>query len=611
MIRQGSGAVALLVFSCSIPAHGEMVALAPVVVTATRTAETVDETLSSVTVIDRQEIERRQVLSVEDALQGLAGVGVARNGGFGKNASVFLRGTQSGHVLVLIDGVKVGSATLGTTAFQDIPIEQVERIEVVRGPRSSLYGSEAIGGVIQIFTRRGGGPTRPYFSLGAGSNSTSSLSAGLSGGGERGWFNLGVSNFDTQGFNSCSPPNAFSGCFAIEPDDDGFRNRSGSLQAGYRFENGAEVDFHALRGRSKNEFDGSFVNEARNVQQVLGGKLKFSPLAPWRVTLAGGQSRDESDNFLNGMSQSAFDTARDVFSIQNDLALGASQVLTLGYDHQRDRVSSNTPFTVDSRRNDGIFAQYLGQFGAHGVQASVRRDDNEQFGNEVTGSLGWGYQIAPWVRATASFGSGFKAPTFNDLFFPGFGNPNLDPEKSRSFEVGANGSAAGVRWSVNAFHTRIDDLIAFDAATFTPGNIAEARILGLELVASGKPLGFEVSGNVTLLDPENRSTDANRGNVLPRRAEESARLEVDRRFGAFRIGTSLFYEGRRFDDLANTIRLGSYATVDVRAEYTLFKAWTLQARVANLLDKDYQSAAFFNQDGRSFFVTLRYQPPAN
>lgn len=241
-------------------------ALAPVVVTASRIAETADQALASVTVITREDLERGQVPSVEDALRTVAGITVSRNGGRGKNASVFLRGAESDQVLVLIDGIKVGSATVGQTAFQDIPIEQVERIEIVRGPRSSLYGSEAIGGVIQIFTRRGGGTLRPYASLGTGSHSTATVLAGVQGGGERSWYNLSFSNLDTQGFNACSPPNAFSGCFALEPDRDAYRNRSYSLRAGHRFQNGMEVDVHALRAEGENEFDGTFVNESKTVQ---------------------------------------------------------------------------------------------------------------------------------------------------------------------------------------------------------------------------------------------------------------------------------------------------------------------------------------------------------
>ena len=584
--------------------------IAPIIVTATRTAQTADETLSSVTVITRKEIERQQAQFVQDLLRGIPGVDIANNGGPGKATSVFLRGTESDHVLVLIDGIKVGSATLGTTAFQDIPVEQIERIEIVRGPRSSLYGSEAIGGVIQIFTRKGGGPLKPYFSLGGDSYHTYNASAGVSGGGERGWFSLNASGIDTEGFNACDgkPSPGGAGCFTTEPDKDGYRNLSGSLRAGYRFDNGLEMDVHALRAEGKNEFDGSFVNESESVQQVVGGTARFSPADIWHITLTAGRSRDESDNFKDGAFQSRFDTQRDTLSFQNDLSIAPDHLLTVGGDYQDDRVDGTTAYAVTSRDNTGLFTQYQGRFGAHDVQLSLRRDDNEQFGNRNTGGVAWGYALSEGLRLTASYGTAFKAPTFNELYFPGFGNPNLRPEESDSIELGLSGKATWGHWSLNAYETRINDLIAFDASTFAPANIDQARIRGLEAVLGTRIGSWDLNTNLTLLDPENRSGGPNDGNVLPRRARQSLRLDADRDFGRYRLGATLLAAGKRYDDLANTRELGGYATIDLRAEVALAKDWRVQARVENLLDKDYETAAFFNQPGRSLYLTLRYQP---
>lgn len=582
----------------------------PIIVTATRTAQTADETLSSVTVITRKDIERQQAQSVQDLLRGIPGVSIANNGGPGKATSVFLRGTESDHVLVLIDGVKVGSATLGTTAFQDIPVEQIERIEIVRGPRSSLYGSEAIGGVIQLFTRKGGGSLKPFFSIGGGSYQTYSASAGLSGGGERGWFSVNGNAIETEGLNACDgkPSPGGAGCFTTEPDKDGYRNLSGSLHAGYRFDNGLETDVHVLRAEGTNEFDGSFVNESESVQQVLGGTVRFSPVDIWYITLTAGRSRDESDNFKDGTFQSRFGTQRDTLSFQNDLSVAPHHLLTVGADYQNDRVESTTAYTVSSRDNTGLFTQYQGTFGAHDVQLSVRRDDNEQFGDHTTGGAAWGYALSERLRLTASYGTAFKAPTFNELYFPGFGNPNLRPEESDSIELGLSGKAAWGHWSINAYETRIDDLIAFDASTFAPANIDQARIRGLEAVLGTQLGGWDLNTSFTLLDPQNRSSGANDGNVLPRRARQSLRLDADRDFGRYRLGATLLAAGKRYDDLANRRSLGGYATLDVRAEYFFAKDWRLQARIENLFDKVYETAAFFNQPGRSVYLTLRYQP---
>lgn len=604
-------ATALLLTPVLVPAqHASAQTLETVIVTASRIAETADETLASVTVITREDIERRQAYSVPDLLRGVPGLTVANQGGRGRLSSVFLRGTNANHVLVLVDGIKVGSATAGTTAFQDIPIDQIERIEIVRGPRSSLYGSEAVGGVIQIFTRRGGGPLRPRFSVGGGSYRTIEGSAGLSGGGDHGWFNAGIGGVDTRGFDACraEAATAFGGCFADEPDRDGHRNLSASLRAGYRFDNGLEIDAFGLLSRSDTEFDGTFQNESENRQQILGSTLRWSPLDPWDLTLDIGRSRDKSDNFKDGTFVSRFDTRRDSVALQNDIGLTLDHLLTLGIDYLQDRVDSSTDFAETSRDNTGVFGQYLGYFGDHDLQLALRHDDNQQFGGNSTGSAAWGYQVGGGLRLTLSYGTAFKAPTFNDLYFPGFGNPDLDPEESRSIEVGLAGTSDRVRWSVNAYRTRIDDLIAFDGTVGLPGNVDRAVIQGLEATVGTDLAGWEANASLTLLDPENRSDGPNRGKVLPRRPEQALRLDLDRDFGRYSLGGTVIAEGRRFDDLANNRRMSGFATVDLRGEYRLDRDWRLQARIENLFDKDYETSEFFNQPGRSAYLTLRYQP---
>jgi len=608
MNKKYLSATVMLLCASALPVLADNT-VAPIIITATRTAQTVDDTLASVTVITRDDIERQQAKSVTDVLRGLPGITISNNGGPGKATSVFLRGTESDHVLVLIDGVKVGSVTLGTTAFQHIPLEQIDRIEIVRGPRSSLYGSEAIGGVIQIFTRKGGGLLKPFFSLGGGSNHAYKASAGVTGGGKRGWFSLSASGNRTEGFNACNgkPSPGGAGCFTIEPDNDGYRNVSGSLRTGYQFENGLEVDAHALRASGDNEFDGSFVNESESVQQVLGGTIRFSPADSWQLALAASSSRDESDNFKDTTFQTRFDTERDTVSLQNDLYIESEQLLTIGVNFQDDRVDSTTDFAVTSRNNTGLFTQYLGTFARHELNLSLRHDDNEQFGGHVTGSVAWGYRLENDMRLTVSYGTAFKAPTFNELFYPGFGNPNLRPEESRSVEIGINDRNNWGQWALNMYETYIDDLIAFDASIFAPANIDQARIRGLEAILTTQIKGWHLNANLNFLDPKNHASGSNKGNLLARRARQSLRLDADHQFDKYTLGTTLFVQGKRYDNLANTRQLGGYSSVDLRAEYSMNNAWRLQARIANLFDKEYQTAAFFNQTGRSVFMTLRYQ----
>jgi len=606
-IRIMSGALALLL---AVPAAhaAEAVTTTPtVIVSATRTAETVDETLAPVSVITRADIERLQARSVADVLRGLPGVSLVNNGGAGKNTTLFLRGAESDQVLVLIDGVKAGDATSGLFKFQDFPIEQIERIEVVRGPRASLYGSEAIGGVVQIFTRKGGGELTPFARVSAGSRRTGEAAAGVSGGGERGWFSLSGSGFSTDGFDSCR---AFAGCFVVEPDEDGFRNRSLAARGGYRLSDRAEVELHALATSGDNEFDGSIFagNQSDQRQRIIGAKLGFSPLERWQVTLRGGRSRDEIDSFKDGVFVSEFLTRRDSFTLQNDVALGDAHLVTAGFDWQRDGIDSSVAFPVRSRWNKAVFAQYQGGFGAHDVQLAYRHDRNQQFGAANTGSVAWGLQFHPAARVVASFGNAFKAPTFNELFFPFFGDPGLEPERSRTAELSFRGASGTTRWSVGVFRSAVENLIGFDPVTFFAVNVGEATITGLEATLATRLLDFDVDASLTVLDPRNREAGANSGNLLPRRARQVARVDVDRRFGRLGLGATVLAQGHRFDDPANTRRLGGYTTVDLRAEYRIAKAWTAQARVENVLDKDFETAAFFNQPGRGVFFTLRYQP---
>jgi vitamin B12 transporter len=594
-----------------------------VIVTATRTAQTADEVLSSVTVISREDIERRQARSVEDLLRGTQGISITNNGGPGKNTSVFMRGTESDHILVLIDGVRAGSATSGGAAYGNIPIEQIERIEIVRGPRSSLYGSEAIGGVIQIFTRKGGkeGFT-PSFSIGGGSYGTFNGSAGLSGRSKRGWFNMNISGKNTNGFNSCSGkpyPNG-AGCFTNEPDRDGYQNVAGSFRAGYLFKNGLDIETNFMRSSGKVNYDGKYSNKSELVQQVFGGKARYSPFEFWKVTLAGGRSRENSKDFLGqGKNfKSRFDSRRDTITLQNDFTLNKSHLLTVGADYKNDTVSSSEDFEVTSRNNLGAFAQHQATVFKQDLELSIRYDENEQFGGNVTGGAGWGYTVTEWLRFTANVGTAFKAPTFNELYYPGgYSNANLRPEESVSYEFGTSGKIKQTNWAFNIYETQIHDLIANDAS-WVPQNINKVRIRGFEGMISTRIKKWQINTNLTLLDAQNKSSGTNRGNILPRRAKESFRFDVNRKFDKFKlfglsfnkytIGTQLLVVGQRYDDLANTRKLDSYVKLDIRGEYALNQNWRLQGRIENISNERYETASFYNQPGRNFFITLRYQP---
>lgn len=580
--------------------------LLTIVVTASRSAETVNEALVPVSQITRQDIERTGVATVSDALATVPGVIVSRNGGAGQTTSVFLRGTESDHVMVMIDGVRMGSATLGTTPFQDIPISQVEKIEVVRGPRSSLYGSEAIGGVIHIFTRRGGDGLKPTFSISGGSHNTAEVTAGVSGGSDDGWYAINASSSTTDGYNTCR--GSFeAGCFTVEPDDDGYDNTSVSLRGGGRLGERVSLDAALLNTSGEAEFDGSFQNGSETLTRVGHVRAAMTVTDHWSSSLLLGQSTDESENFLDEVFASRFETNRDQVSWQNDFFMGDSGLI-VGVDYTEDEVDSDSAFAVTSRDNTGVFASFDTRIGAGDLEVSIRSDDNEQFGTETTGGVAFGHDIGNGLRTTLSWGSAFKAPTFNELYFPGFGNPDLAAETAESIDLGIAGELGNGRWSVNLFHTEIENLIGFDPVTFAPVNIGRAEIDGIELAASTRAAGWTLGMALTLQDPKDTGGGANDGNQLPRRAEEILSLDADRAFGRWSVGGSIRSQGDSFDDLANLTELDGFTVVDLRAGIQAHKNWHLGIRVNNVFDEEYETAAFYPQDGTNVLATLRYTP---
>jgi vitamin B12 transporter len=586
----------------------EPVPLGETVVTASRAEQPLSESLAPTTVIDRSEIEE----SSSESLQGLLekrvpGLQMSLNGGHGKSTGLFFRGTNSDHVLVLINGVKQNSATSGTPAVQHLPLDQIERVEVVRGPRSSLYGAEAVGGVIQIFTRKGKAGLHPYAKAGYGTHNTRRYSAGVSGGAGGTTFSVNLSRFATDGIDAQE---------GGEPDDDGYDNNSASLSLGQELWQGGRAEFSFLRAEGTNEFDGSSVNETDFIQQSAQARFEQTVNAYWDTSLQFGESRDEADNFLNGSRQSFFDTRRLEGTWKNHIFPSRHQEIVLGVDYRLDKVdaagedllgnpwSSSSDFGNDSRENRAGFGRWSWKGERFQTQLGLRYDDNENFGSHTNGDVTLGYRLNKALRLTASYGTAFKAPTFNELYFPGFGNPDLEAETSRSAEIGLLGNAEWGTWEIRTFQTEIDDLIDFRSTPdgFMPINVEEAEIRGLELAAKVRRNGWQVRPSLTFLDPEN----ANTRNQLRRRAEQTFKLDVQRRWANWTLGGDVLAKSERYDDADNTERLGGYGLVNLRAAYRVNDRWQLQVKGNNVLDKEYQTALGYNSLGRTVFASVSY-----
>ncbi|CCE22638.1 TonB-dependent receptor domain-containing protein [Methylotuvimicrobium alcaliphilum] len=581
--------------------------LPEMLITATRSDSPKEHLATASTVYTREDIERLQVNTLPELLRGSTGLDITQQGGYGKNSSVFIRGTNSGHVLVLVDGIRFGSVTSGTSPFELLPIDQIERVEIIRGPQSSLWGAEALGGVIQIFTRKGAQKEKPTITIdaGGGSFNTAKASGTISGRYQNSWYTLGASHFNSQGFDARQPTTGFFG--VDEPDKDGFYNTGLNARLGHRFDNNAEMEATYMRSEGRNDFDGT-PNRMEFVNQVIGLSGAIDVIDNWRSTLRLGQSRDDADNFSpDGTFFSRFDSTRWNASWLNAIQLSDDHQLTLGADYRLDEADSTTDYTELSRYDVGVFGEWHGRFfDNHHLNGSIRWDENEAFGDFVTGSIGWRSNWDYGISTFANFGNGFKAPSFNQLYWPGFGNPNLMAEESKSVEVGLAGNHDWLQWEIRAYHTDLDNLIVyvFDPATFnlSAENIGKAQINGIEAEIGTQIFGWNAKLGMNLLRPVDRETN----NRLPRRTDRMLSFDLSRSFGPVDVGAFLLAEGYRYDDAANTTKVSGYATVDLRSAYHINKNWTISAQLNNLLDKQYQLVDTYNTADRNFFVSIRY-----
>src|SRR5690554_996623 len=574
-------------------------ALDAITITANRMPT--ENALAPTTVLTREQIDRLQINDLASLLSRLPGVATWSNGGLGKSSSISIRGTGSGHVLVLVDGVKWQSATSGSTAFEDFPVEQIERIEVVRGPRSGLYGSEAIGGVIQIFTRQGktGKPT-PYFSAGVGSKNTQKATVGVSGGDDNTRYNLSYNHLSSNGIDATSA--------LTYPDHDGYRNNNLSFRVNHQATEDWSVGASFLRANSYNEYDGTGEPvTADKVQQVLAINSGYTINDIWTMNFQLAESRDRQENYRDGGRFSHFNTRLRTASWTNGFALNDNHRLNIGVDYQHDTIESDGQYDETSRDNTGVFASWQANVESHEWLLSARHDDNEAFGEYTTGTAEYGYWITDALRVSGGIGTGFKSPSFNDLYYSGAGNPDVNPEKSKSYNIGIQGSPVWGNWAVNAYKTEIRDLIAWaddGSGWWKPFNVNEAKIKGIEFEVDTTIADWLVAFDVSFLKPEDDAT----GNYLPRRAQRLANFHLDKQWGKWATGASWKLRGRSFEDQANNTRLGGYGLLDLRVAYQVNNDWTVRLSGHNIFDKDYKTTANYNTLDRTVMLTVHYQP---
>jgi len=564
----------------------------PIIVTATRTAQTADESLASVTVITAKQIEQQQPNDLRELLTAISGIDMTNNGGTGKATSMFMRGTSSSHVLVMIDGIKVGSATSGSIAFQHIPVSQIERIEIVRGPRSSLYGSEAIGGVIQIFTKKGN-KEQANLEMGYGSYATSNIAAGISQSIGDTTYSLNAAQLKTNGFDAKDD---------TETDNDGYSNNSVSFNLSHKLSDSSSLQLNTLHANGSTEYDGS-SNNSKYVQQTSGLQYTARPLKNWNIKINASESLDESDNFSDLTFKSRFNTRRTSYTWQNDIDLNNNQILTVGLDYQNDSVVSTTVYNETSRNNTAGYIQHQWNGDKNDIQYALRNDNNQAFGSHVTGNLAWGHDFSKTFRLISSYGTAFRAPTFNQLYYPdtgfGGGDPTLKPEYSKTAEIELRKKHSWGDASFSFYNTQIDNLIS----GWPPSNVNKAQIDGVEIRVATKLAGWDTQAEISVLDPRDTTTNK----ILQRRAQKSFRLNMDKTSGKWSTGLSIIAQGYRYDDTSNNTKLNGYSLINLRASYAVTDKMSIKWKIDNLLDAKYETVSKYNNPGASAYISIVYR----
>lgn len=574
-----------------------------IVVTATRIEQSSDSVLAPVTVLNRDDIDAIQPVDMVDLLNKAPGATLTRTGGPGSASSLFLRGTNNEHTLFLLNGERISSATLGVTGFQFIDPQQIERVEILRGPRSSLYGSDAIGGVVQIFTRTAGAHPTASISAGYGDHGSYRANAGGSSAWNNFRFSGNLSSSFTEGFSSLDDHRA------ANADDDEYRNNSFNGTVGYDFGSDTKLDVSHFYTNTRNDLDNVFSPDlspfAEGWIQSTRAVLDTALTKWWQSKLSIGRSIDDNDTFDSEApsSHTQFRTTRKSASWQNDFTLGNQQTLTAGADYFDDHVDSSTTYTdsngkkIGSRDTTGYFAQYLATYDPVDVQIGARQDHIDRFGTETTGNVSVGFKLPEQHRLILSAGSAFRAPTLNELYWPidtySYGNPDLKAEESKNVEMELRGDYKLLQWAVSVYQNKIDNLIewAQDPASavgaYTPSNVANVTIRGGDFNISTEIAQWRVNGRLSYTNPRDDDTDL----VLQARNRRTLGLDVDRKFGKLLVGANWLLQDSRYADPANTHQLGGFGVVDLHANYDVTSNWQAALRLNNVLNKEYTTRA--------------------
>lgn len=573
-----------------------------VVVTGGRTGLVTTSSPSSY-VFTQQDIDAASVPDVVTLLSRVPGVSMDHSGGRGSNVSLRIRGSESDHVLVLIDGVRTASATNGTTALQNIPLSQIERIEVIKGPKSGIYGADALGGVVQIFTKKGKNYDNAYVEVGAGSHSSGSLAAGFNAGKDNIYYGVNVNKYETDGISrqfNTTGDNA---------DVDGYDEKSISFNIGRDALTGLNTDFSYLRTEADVDvdlFNGTLTDHTESETDTVSFSSDYKLNSQLELNIDLGYFKDNRETFA--ASPSIFETERNSVTAFLKYDFSEGQSLIFGSDYYDDTINSTTDFSNTERANEGYFTEYALNNEWVSVQLAYRQDRNERYGENDSGSIYVAKPLEGNQQLSFSYGRAFKAPTFNDSDFPsqfGFiGNPDIEPEKSRSIEIGYSKNWANTAFDFSVYKTEITNLIQLTPTFSTVENVGEAELFGGELAVTRKTKTTDYGASLSYVDAKNKITNER----LTRRPRA-----IFNSFVTARVSDDLSLSGAwRAEDTRNqtaTTTTAGFGLIDLGLDYNISQSSQLSIDINNLFDKEYfliSNSSTFSTEGRTFDLSYKY-----
>ena len=599
-----------------------------VFVTATRTRIPKKNVIADITLISEEQIKLAGSSSLPELLQRQPGIEISNNGGQGKVSTLFLRGASSTHSVILLDGIRIDSATAGLTAIENIPLSQIEKIEIVRGPASSLYGQDAIGGVIQIFTKKGLNGFKPYISFGYGKYNTSIAQGGIRGGDDTTSYAINLSSQNSTGFSAFEPntnPAATANIYNL--DKDSYRNKSVSASLSHKINEKLDINFQYFLSQGKNKYDNRYANWDPSIdwkntqdQESLSGTVNSQLTNYWKSSLRVGLGIDdyvEKQRYISGATRevdNVYKTIQNQITWQNDLILPLGSLVLL-YDKLDQKINvTDTSYSKKDRQNDAYMIGYNLSQANHNFQANVRKDFNSVYRDATTGNIGYSYAIDSNWSIASSFGTAFRSPTFNYLYAGSNANPDLQPEKSKNIEAQLKYQSDAEFFSFVTFKNKITDFIISDNSTrWRPYNINTAEIYGATVSSSHFINHFQVKSSFTVQSPMNESADK----YLPRRSNFFGTVGLNYFIQNWNLGFEATGSGNRYNDAENLFNIPGYIKTNLFADYQITKNLAMNARVDNVLGKNYTYAYDGNPttDGfryqtpsQSFFISLRYEP---